>query len=118
MHDFLEISLNILLICEQTLTQYTVDSNIRNYVNLSKVLLLQLHYYFSLDYIIYYVTLVTKYCIVWTFGGGKPWWIWQIIGGLPTFTVQILTMSHDINKANEQELAKVFLHQTFALYGN
>ena len=48
-----------------------------------------------------------------------------ITGGLPNFTIQILTMSCDIKKANKQEcftsqkllMAKVFLHQTFMLYG-
>ena len=31
------------------------------------------------------------------FGEGKPWRIWQITGaGLPSFTTQILTMTHNI----------------------
>ena len=43
-----------------------------------------------------------KYHIVWILGGGKPWWIWWITGGLPNVTVQSLAMSHDINKGSKQ----------------
>ena len=58
------------------------------------------------------------YHITQIFGRGKPWQNWQITGGLANFTIQILTMSHGINKANKQEFTKGFLHQTFTLYGN
>ena len=43
------------------------------------------------------------------FGGGTRWQIWQVTGGLPNFTTQILTMFCDIYKANKQEFTKVLL---------
>ena len=56
------------------------------------------------------------YHIAWIFSRGKPW---QIIGGLPNFTILVLTMTLDINtETNKQELAKVFLRQKFVLYSN
>ena len=55
-----------------------------------------------------------KYCIAWMFGGGKPWQIWWITGGLPNITIQILMMSHDINKENKQTgIHRSFTHQKF-----
>ena len=57
-----------------------------------------------------------KYCIMQSFGRGKPWWIWQIIGGLPNFTVQILTMSRDINKESKQTgICQSFIGQKFLM---
>ena len=56
------------------------------------------------------------------FGEGKYWQIWRITGGSPNVTIQILTMSRDINKADKQakfylpkvsdeKFVKDFLHQ-------
>ena len=57
-----------------------------------------------------------KYCIMQSFGRGKPWWIYQITGGLPNFTVQILTMSHDINKESKQiGICQSFIRQKFLM---
>ena len=60
--------------------------------------------------------------------------IWRITSGLPNFTIQILTMSHDIHiqrkqtsrnspkfylsKVSDEKFAKVFLRQKFVLYGS
>ena len=68
-----------------------------------------------------------NYCIVQIFGEGKPW---QITGDSPNFTIQILTMSHDINKKQtnwnspkfylpkvSNEFTKVFLREKFMLHG-
>ena len=71
------------------------------------------------------------YRIVWIFDGGIPWRIWRITGGSPNFTIQSLTMSRDkwrkqtnrnlpmfySPKVSDGKFAKIFLHQTFALYG-
>ena len=68
------------------------------------------------------------YCIAQIFGRGKPW---QMTGGLPNFTIQILAMFCAINKESKQtgihqsftrqkflmEIHQVFLYQTFTLYG-
>ena len=56
------------------------------------------------------------YCIAQMFCGRKPWWIWQITGGSPNFTIQILIMSHNINlkKQTSRNLPK-FMHQNFLM---
>ena len=57
------------------------------------------------------------YHIAWIFGKGKPWRIWRITGGLPNFTIQILTMYRDINKESKKTgISQSFLCQKFVLY--
>ena len=47
------------------------------------------------------------------FGGGKPW---QITGGSQNFTIQILTMSHDIYKESKQAgIHQSLTHQKFLM---
>ena len=70
--------------------------------------------------------------VVQIFSGEKPWWIWQITSDLSNCIVQILTISHDINKESKQadsrytpkfcspkvsdgKFHKLFLCQKFAL---
>ena len=53
---------------------------------------------------------------LYSFGGGKPWQIWQIIGGSPNFTILIFAMSHDMNKESKQAgIQQSFTCLTFAL---
>ena len=57
---------------------------------------------------------VMHYRIAQMLGWGKPWWI---TGGLPNFTIQILTMSRDIYEESKQAgIRQSFLCQKFALY--
>ena len=49
-----------------------------------------------------------EYHIVQIFGAGKPWRVEQITGGSLNFTIQIKTMSHEINKANKQKFPKFY----------
>ena len=51
--------------------------------------------------------------MVGMFGGGENWRIWQITDISSKFTIQILTMSRDINKANKQAFIKVLLAKSF-----
>ena len=53
-------------------------------------------------------------CIARIFGGGKPWQIWRINDGSPNITIQILTLSRDINKESKQtEICQSFTRQSF-----
>ena len=62
----------------------------------------------------------------------QPWYIWHITGCSPNCTIQVLKMSHDINKESKQteihykvlflkvsdgKFSKDFLYQKFILYG-
>ena len=50
------------------------------------------------------------------FGGGKQWRISQITAGFPHFTIQILTMSRDINNESKQaEICQSFTCQKFLM---
>ena len=50
------------------------------------------------------------------FGGGKQWRISQITAGFPHFTIQILTMSRDINNESKQvEICQSFTRQKFLM---
>ena len=48
------------------------------------------------------------------FGWWKPWWIWWITGGKPTFTIHILTISCDIDKEiKKHEFTKILIAKSF-----
>ena len=52
------------------------------------------------------------------FGRGKLWQIWQIVGGSPNLTIQILKMLHEIpvNKVSKQAgIHPSFTCQKFSL---
>ena len=51
---------------------------------------------------------IMEYHLVQIFGAGKPWRVEQITGGSLNLTIQIKTMSHDINKANKQKFLKFY----------
>ena len=56
----------------------------------------------------YLSTLIVAILYSVNFWQRKPWRIWWITGGSPNFTIQILTMSHDINKKQTNRILPKF----------